>query len=279
MLERWLRQRAGRSNGVSASNSDVRRPARPPQIQLWEIAERVLVVTETADARQPSESDATISVSSSELAQMIAASPDLLERVIRSSPFMCRPASETVPSWRALVKGQCSADTRRALMGATLLLLRISSDDVAGWSEVEGLRRLGVARLMMPHPYREDGSVLSLSMNTARVWRDHIDLMTLIRAAVDPQMFKRAWAERGLMWVAGPSSEVPADETEMSDRFALFEGMRQLPPLPVSHANIRRFGDGRYSVWGNHVFFSSTHAGPPKSIWMVPINRFDATAA
>ena len=74
------------------------------------------------------------------------------------------------------------------------------------------------------------------------------------------------------MWVAGPSSEVPADEKEMSDRFALFEGMRQLPPLPVSHANIRRFGDGRYSVWGNHVFFSSTHAGPPKSIWMVPRN-------
>ena len=260
-------------NNVTANESHGGQSAQPSQIQLWEIAERVLVVAEAADARQPSESDAAISVSSSELAQMIAASPDLLERVIRSSPSMCRPASETVPSWGALVKGQCSAETRRALIGATLLLLRISSDDVAGWSEVEGLRRLGVARLMMPHPYREDGSVLSLSMNTARVWRDRIDLMALTRAAVDPQIFRGAWAERGLMWVAGPSSEVPADETEMSDRFALFEGMRQLPPLPVSHANIRRLGDGRYSVWGNHVFFSSTDAGPPKSIWMVPINH------
>jgi glycosyltransferase involved in cell wall biosynthesis len=73
-----------------------------------------------------------------------------------------------------------------------------------------------------------------------------------------------------LMWVAGPSSDVPPDEREMSDRFALFQGKQQLPPLPVSHANIRRSGDGRYSVWGNHVFFSSIQAGPPKSIWMVP---------
>ena len=125
---------------------------------------------------------------------------------------------------------------------------------------------------MMPHPYREDGSVVSLSMRIANAWRERIDLMALTRAAVDPPIFRRARAERGLMWVAGPSFEVPADEKEMSDRFALFEGMRQLPPLPVTHENIRRFGDGRYSVWGNHVFFSSTHAGPPKSIWMVPMS-------
>ena len=175
-------------------------------------------------------------------------------------------------SWAALVNGECGPDTKRVLTGATLLLMKGICCDGAGWSEIEGLRQLGVARLMMPHPYREDGSVISLSMKASSTWRERIDLMALTRAAVDPPIFKRAWAERGLMWVAGPSGEIPADEKEMSDRFALFEGVRQLPPLPVSHADIRRFGDGRYSVWGKHVFFSSTRPGPPKSIWMVPKN-------
>ena len=187
MLEHSLRHHPGQLDETKAERLAGRgRSARPPQIQLWEIAERVLVVTETADARQPSGPDTTISASSSELAQMIAASPDLLERVTRSSLSMCRPASEAVSSWGALIKGQCSVETKRVLTGATLLLMKISSCDVAGWSEIEGLRRLGVARLMMPHPYREDGSVLSLSMNTANVWRERFDLMALTRAAVGP---------------------------------------------------------------------------------------------
>ena len=274
MLESWLRPYLRRSPKATGNNSQAGQSARPQQVQLWEIADRVLVVTETdaANACEPSGQVATISASSSELAQMIAASPDLLERVIRSSLSVCRPASEAVSSWAALADGQCSPETKRVLTGATLLLMKISFCDVAGWSEIEGLRRVGVARLMMPHPYREDGSVVSLSMNTTSAWREHINLMLLTRVAVGRQMFKQAWAERGLMWVAGPSSEVPPDEREMSDRFALFEGMRQLPPVPVSHDNIRRSGHGRYSVWGSHVFFSSTHAGPPKSIWMVPRN-------
>ena len=170
---------------VTANKSHSVQSARPPRIQLWEIAERVLVMIETVDASQPSESGAAISASSSELAQMIAASPDLVERVARSSLSVCRPASEAVSSWAALVKGQCGPDTKRVLNGATLLLMKGICCDGAGWSEVEGLRQLGVARLMMPHPYREDGSVVSLSMRIASTWRERIDLMVLTRAAVD----------------------------------------------------------------------------------------------
>ena len=272
MLEFGLQHHPGRL-ATTTDHSHPGQSARPPQVQLWQIAERVLVVTEIdAEGDQQSEHYATISASSSELAQMIAASPDLLVRVTRSSLSVCRPALEAASSWAALAKGECSVETRQVLAGSTLLLIKTGFCVVAGWSEMEGLRRLGVARLMVRHPYRSDGSILSISMSTASVWREHIDLIALTRVAIGRRMFKHAWAERGLMWVAGPSSEVPPGEKEMSDRFVLFEGRRQLPPLPVSHANIRRSGDGRYSVWGNHVFFSSTHAGPPKSIWMVPKN-------
>ncbi len=267
--------RQGPQGPVSAtgmrSRSDQSVP--PPQIELWPVAERVLAVTEVhAAGDQHLEQHAAISASLSELAQMIAASPDLLERVTRSSLSAGQPASAVASSWAALSNGECSVETKQLLTGSTLLLMKTGFCDVVGWSEMDGLRRLGVARLMMRHPYRGDGSILSISMNTASAWREYFDLRALTRAAVGRRMFKQARAERGLLWVAGPSSEVPSDEREMSDRFALFEGRRQLPPLPVSHANIRRSGDGRYSVWGSHVFFSSTHAGSPKSIWMVPNN-------
>ena len=94
MLESSLRHHPGQLDETKADDSQAAgQSARPPQVRLWEIAERVLVVTETnaADARQPSGPDTTISASSSELAQMIAASPDLLERVTGSSLSVCRP--------------------------------------------------------------------------------------------------------------------------------------------------------------------------------------------
>ncbi len=272
-ITRLFRQHSARVKAAPCSDKLAGESDRSAQIQLWEIAERALVVTEAgADGGQPPEQDAMISASTSELVQMIRACPDLLERVSSSPPSVCRQASDALASWAALIKGESSGQTRQLLVGATLLLMRTSFCDAAGWSELEGLRRLGVARLMMLHPHRQDGSVLSISMNTASVWRERIDLMALMRVAVARPILKRAWAERGLMWVGGPSNEIPADEKEMSDRFALFEGRRQLIPLPVSHADIRRFGNGRYSVWGNHVFFSSTRAGAPRSIWMVPKN-------
>ncbi len=214
-----------------------------------------------------------MSASPSALAQIIAASPDLIGCVTRSTFSQCRLVSEPVLSWTALVEGRCSEQTKRVVTGSTLLLMTANFCEAVSWREIEGLRRLGVARLLMPHPNLEDGSVISLSMSVASAWRERMDLILLNRVAVGRETIRRARVERGLMWVAGPTDEIPADEKEMSDRFALFEGTRQLPPLPVSHASIRRFGNGRYSVWGNHVFFSSTCAGPPKSIWMVPKNR------
>lgn len=247
--------------------------AQQSQIKLSGIADRVLVATASADPSHPSLTRDT-AISASTLARIIAASPDLLKCISGSSSLGSRPLSETVISWAALASGECSAETKRALAGATVLFLSADFCEAVGWLEIDGLRRLGVARLMMPHPYLEDGSVISLSMRVASGWRERIDLFLLGRAAIGRRVLRNAWAERGLMWVAGPSLEIPANEREMSDRFALFEGTRQLPPLPVSHDAIRRFGGGRNSVWGHHIFFSSTRVGrPPTAIWMVPCNH------
>ena len=106
---------------------------------------------------------------------MIAASPDLLERVTAIISIRVSARFRGASSWAALSNGECSVETKQLLAGSTLLLVENRFLRTAGWSEMEGLRRLGVARLMMRHPYRDDGSILSISMNSgqclARVFR------------------------------------------------------------------------------------------------------------
>ena len=136
-----------------------------------------------------------------------------------------------------------------------------------GWSELDALRRLGVARVVIPHPYSGNGAVVTVALRRSGVWRTSMNLLGLLRFAFGRLMFARAKPEQGKMWIAGPLGDTPAVDTEMSDRFALFEGIRQLPPIPVSRADIRAAGDGRYSVKDGSVFFSSTKNGQgrPKS--------------
>jgi len=255
---------------LRADSSDIQQS----HIKLLGVADRVFVATEIekAEASHPSLTrDAGISAST--LARIIAASPELSKCFRDSSPLGSPRLPVTVISWAALTSGQCSTETKRALAGATVLFLNADFCEAVAWPEVDGLRRLGVVRLMVPHPHLEDGSVIVLSMRVASGWRERVDSFLLKRSAVCRSVLQNAWAERGLMWVAGPSLEIPAHEKEMSEGFAVFEGTRQLPPLPVSHDAIRRFGRGRYSVWGHHVFFSTTGAGrPPTAIWMVPSN-------
>src|SRR5688572_13686066 len=155
--------RQGPQGLVSAAGMRSRsnQPAPQPQIQLWPVAERVLVVAEVHPAGDHDlEQHAPISASLGELAQMIAASPELLARVTRSSLSAAQPASAGASSWAALSNGECSLETKQLLTGSTLLLVKTGFCVTVGWAEMDGLRRLGVARLMMRHPYRGDGSIL-----------------------------------------------------------------------------------------------------------------------
>jgi asparagine synthase (glutamine-hydrolysing) len=45
-------------------------------------------------------------------------------------------------------------------------------------------------------------------------------------------------------------------DQEMSHQFMLFEGLQQMPPMPVFHKEIEDNGNGLYSVWNDHLFFS-----------------------
>ncbi len=273
MLESWLRHHPARIASTDPAPTDLSRAdsrttelATSPLIQVWKIADGVLAVAEADRAGSPA-----ISVSASEVVRMLAACPDLWERVVASAE--CRPMLGQPESWTALNKGRCGIEVQAAMKGATLLLMHGSLVAATGWSELNALRRLGVARLVGPHPYRGNGSAVTIALRRPTFSRAGKNLLGLLRLAFGRLMFVRAKPEQGKMWIAGPLTDIAATEEDVSDRFALFEGIRQLSPIPVSLADIRSAGGGRYSIRDGAVFFSSTKEnGRPKSVWMVERN-------
>ncbi len=160
------------------------------------------------------------------------------------------------------------------MAGATLLVMSSSLVTACGWSALEGLRLLGVSRVVIAHPYNGNGAAVTIALRRTTIWRKWVNLLHLLRFGFGRLMFARAKPEQGKMWIAGPLGDTFGPDAEVSDRFALFEGVRQLPPIPVHRADIRFAGEGRYSVLGGWVFFSSTKNGQqrPKSVWMVERN-------
>ena len=236
-----------------------------PPVQLWRIAEGVFVATE---AGEPTAS--TIPVSASELMQLIAACPEVWSRVATSN--QCRRMLDTPSPWTALATGRPDGEVAASLAGATIALVGDAVREDTGWAELEGLREQGLARLVFLHPNRSDGSVVSIELRRSRTkWRGYAKLLDLFRRALGRSMFVHAQPEQPCMWIAGPLQRALAG-ADLTDDFALFEGTRQLPPVPVSHSEIRQRGGGRYLIKSGQVFFSSTRGQRPGSMWMVKRN-------
>jgi hypothetical protein len=68
--------------------------------------------------------------------------------------------------------------------------------------------------------------------------------------------------ERGNCYVAPLTRKLISDSNGRS-RLILFEDGQELPYPHSSHDDIREFGAGRYSHWGDAVFFSSSDNSEP----------------
>src|SRR5205814_1720133 len=62
----------------------------------------------------------------------------------------------------------------------------------------------------------------------------------------------------------------PLPDRELCTQYAAFEGMRQLPPLPLPHSVIAARRAGRYSVWNQRLFYAaSDEQSGSRSVWLV----------
>ena len=72
--------------------------------------------------------------------------------------------------------------------------------------------------------------------------------------------------EEGFCRIAGSFEDTPADGIEgPRSALRLFEDGVEIGPSHSSHAEIRRFGGGRFSHWGKDIYFSSSDGSPPES--------------
>ena len=101
-------------------------------------------------------------------------------------------------------------ELRNAMKGATLLLTNSSLVAATGWSELDALRRLGAARVVLPHPYGGNGAVVTIALRRPTVSRASKNLLGLLRLAFGRLMFVQAKPEQGKMWIAGPLSDIAA---------------------------------------------------------------------
>jgi asparagine synthase (glutamine-hydrolysing) len=73
-------------------------------------------------------------------------------------------------------------------------------------------------------------------------------------------------------WQSGTIEAIHATlDRELSGTYMAFEGMRQMPPVHVSHRDISAKGNGRYSVFNRTIWFSPTEGRrwPKRPIWIV----------
>lgn len=70
--------------------------------------------------------------------------------------------------------------------------------------------------------------------------------------------------EDGYCWIAGVPRSLLSD-WESASRLIVFEDARPLGPAHASHAEIRHLGRGRFSHWGQQVYFSTSDNSDPRT--------------
>ena len=72
--------------------------------------------------------------------------------------------------------------------------------------------------------------------------------------------------EEGFCRIAAAPEDAPGDSSGATvSALRLFEDGVEIGPGRSAHADVRRFGGGRFSHWGKDIYFSSSDGSPPES--------------
>jgi glycosyltransferase involved in cell wall biosynthesis len=203
-----------------------------------------------------------------QLLRMTASYPEANERLLAGDVIVARRDLIPLKGHFGRAVLDLAPAERESFRGAVLLIVQPSIARRLGWSSLEGLRRVGVSAIVFSHPYRGDQSICRVRLNCRSAGRQLVDALRLARHGFGRWRLVKAGHQGGARFGAGPFPEVPPLlDRELSDRYMLFEGLRQMPPVPVEHRLIESAGDGRYSIWNQNVFFARS---APSRRWLFP---------
>ena len=91
--------------------------------------------------------------------------------------------------------------------------------------------------------------------------------LRILRAMVRPPFrgeLRDIQSETGLCSIAKVPGSILSDR-ESASRLVIFEDGHPLGPAHASHADIRQLGGGRFSHWGDQVYFSASDGSDPRT--------------
>ncbi len=166
-----------------------------------------------------------------------------------------------IPDW-----GQpLDEDTLRKAAELKDGILLFSDSDSAksfDYAEYEKFSKLGVSRLVFPHPW-EFGASVDITLGppdaaahpTVAAAREAAATLTMRVDGADSLPINVTMPNVGLAHSMEFAFE---QDREMSAAEVIWEDDRQLPPIPTSHLDIQEKGRGRYSIWNRALLFSPT---------------------
>lgn len=149
------------------------------------------------------------------------------------------------------------------LDGTRVVLADPNSEGSVTAKTLLALQKAGTKELCYGRPHPPYFSIIGF--NPKGTLRRIFDMARLRTRAI--AWWSLIWSRhlKGFLYLSGPFRKLPvAADQEMSHHVMVFEGWNQLPPIFSSHEDISRQGEGRYSVWNQHIFFSSLASWKPR---------------
>jgi asparagine synthase (glutamine-hydrolysing) len=279
-FESWLRHHPASLSDLSQQVAEARRRYRGPRLRTLRLAPD-LFASFAADERveKGKLSDVERKELTGVLSRLFLQNMDISHRwQIEDKESL---EEFDLPSWRQLSVPDELAAIRSRLTGAWLLLPDAEAARNLDYFELSRFRGFGVKTLAFLDPYRYDRPLVQVELRNLSGWRrwhsalkllPHIVGRITLARRLRSYARKRLLGPRDNMHVSQLMPNLPAlNDVELAGRFMLFEGLRQLPPIPASHADIAARGRGRYSVWSQRCAFSATHRSRlfTKPYWVV----------
>jgi asparagine synthase (glutamine-hydrolysing) len=300
MLESWLRHHpaklpafAAPSRLAARSSPAARPPARSPStLSAWQLDTRLFAVLENGSVRL----DGSQPLADGDSAYQAEVTRNVLRMVLcargrqddpENGPTQLKLRRDPVriPGWGQSPTGYLTGEDKRLFDGATVIFPEPGAAQYLDSAEMRKFEKLGAQALVFAHRFRDGGALVRLTLRPKSWWGRLAAALRLSRhmvARIGPLArakafvrFKLTGDQTNWRFNAGPFPRIAnIPETELSGRYMLFEGFRQLPPVPVSHEEIARGGGGRYSIWSQQCVFSPTRASNLLALpyWIVERN-------